>query len=86
MNKDGPSQLDKHMEEQRRKARAAALRRKDEKYNEELRRKAMTHKEETGSFDGLQWGDKDSLNKIRDSFKGATDKGLFKELIKRLKD
>lgn len=78
------SKLEKMDRERRMKARADALRRKDEKRNEEIRKKAMEYKEEHGSFEGLDWGNKDTLTKIKDSFKGKDSK--FKKLIKRLKD
>lgn len=75
--------LDKMDKERRRKAKADALRRKDEARNEEIRKKAMEYKKEHGSFDGIEWGSKDNLKRIKESFKRS---GKFKNLIKKLKD
>lgn len=76
--------LKKMDEERRMKARADALRRQDEKYNESIRQKYNQLKEEGKE---PNWNVNDKLKDAKKSIKKATEnKGLFQKLIKRLKD
>lgn len=76
MNKD-------KLEQELKRSKVDAIRRKDDEYNEEIRRKVLELK---SKGEDINWNP-DKKDRAKRSIKKAVEgKGLFKNLINKLKD